>query len=317
MLSRLPKSKQHDLEAIEKYRFIYNFLPHPIKKERAKLLSHRAVTIYCLILLAMFAFFRLAPKYFPGVLGYASNIKTYDLLELTNKRRESAGLGTLKMNDALSRAAQNKANDMFKKGYWAHVSPSGTEPWDFILAQSYDYSYAGENLAKNFNSSKEVVDAWYNSPSHRENLLNKNYTEMGFAVVNGVLDGYETTLVVQMFGKPRNPNQLASIEPEDEPAPAVEVAAVPQEVKAVSSTTLVPLKTAPIVSSTPVFDITFLSKTVALLFGGYVLSLLILDVWYSKLKNIPKFTGHTFAHFAFLLVALLGMWLVLAPGKIL
>jgi uncharacterized protein YkwD len=72
-------------------------------------------------------------------------------------------------------------------------SPDGTEPWDFILGEKYDYIYAGENLAKNFSTFDDVVEAWYNSPSHKENLLNKNYTEMGFAIVNGELNGYETT----------------------------------------------------------------------------------------------------------------------------
>ena len=41
-----------------------------------------------------------------------------------------------------------------------------------------------------------------NSTSHRENLLKKDYTDVGFAVVNGTLNGEQTTLVVQMFAKP-------------------------------------------------------------------------------------------------------------------
>ena len=135
-----------------------------------------------------------------GVLGYASNINSDELLKYTNQRRVDFGLEPLSMNSALSKAAQKKAEDMFKYGYWAHVSPTGTEPWSFILAQDYDYVFAGENLARNFSRSKDVVDAWFASPSHRENLLNRNYRDMGFAITNGVLDGYETTVVVQMFG---------------------------------------------------------------------------------------------------------------------
>jgi len=41
-----------------------------------------------------------------------------------------------------------------------------------------------------------------NSPTHKDNIVNSNYTEIGVAVIDGVLDGSETTLVVQFFGKP-------------------------------------------------------------------------------------------------------------------
>ncbi len=288
--------------------FIYHFLPHPHKKERAKLLSHKALSVYCLAVLVLFAFFKIAPRFLPGVLGYASNINTKDLFVYANKERGKAGLNDLKKNDSLSKAAQNKAKDMFANGYWAHVSPDGTEPWDFILAQNYDYSRAGENLAKNFNSSKEVVEAWYQSPSHRENLLNKNYTDVGYAVVDGVLDGYETTLVVQFFGTPRNPSYLAAVDTEPT---AAQVVKNPVELPSVLNSSL------PKASTVPTIDIAFLSRTFAVVFGGYLGLLLLLDIWYSKLKGIPKFTGHTFAHFAFLLLAVFGMWFALAPGKIL
>ena len=46
------------------------------------------------------------------------------------------------------------------------------------------------------------MTAWMNSPTHRDNVLRKDFTEVGFAVVDGTLGGEQTTLVVQMFGKP-------------------------------------------------------------------------------------------------------------------
>ncbi len=296
----------------EKYRFIHNFLPHPHHKTRAKLLSNKAVFTYSLLLVLILGLFNLIPKLMPGVLGYASNTSISELFSLTNKVRETAGLSDLKLNAELMTAAQNKAEDMFKDNYWAHVSPKGTQPWDFILAQHYDYSYAGENLAKNFNSSKEVVDAWYNSPSHRENLLNPKYEEIGFAVVNGVLDGYETTLVVQMFGKPRVPTTLAS---NNEEKQILENAAENK----VSAPALQPAVNLTISkgSTLAAVDVSSVSKYIGLVFGGFIISLLALDIWYSRRRSIPKFTGHTFAHLTLLVVALLGIWFVLAPGKIL
>ena len=200
-----------DPEAIEKYQFIHHFIPHAHHGTRAKLLSPKALFTYTLLIAFLFGMFKLIPYVMPGVLGYASNITVRELYDYTNQRRVGEGLTELKLNETLSIAARKKAEDMFEKDYWAHISPDGVEPWSFILAQGYDYAYAGENLAKNFHYSREVVEAWYRSPSHKENLMGRQYDEVGYAVVDGVLDGYETTLVVQMFGKSRTPTYLSLI----------------------------------------------------------------------------------------------------------
>ena len=66
-------------------------------------------------------------------------------------------------------------------------------------------------MARDFAESKAVVEAWMNSSTHRENLVNPKYKEVGFAVVNGEYGGYETTLVVQMFGtKAGSPPSVAA-----------------------------------------------------------------------------------------------------------
>ncbi|MBA3284597.1 MAG: CAP domain-containing protein, partial [Nitrosopumilus sp.] len=146
------------------------------------------------------------------------------LYDLTNQEREKAGLQPLTYNDKLAQAAQQKANDMFAKNYWAHYGPNNENPWQFILGAGYDYEYAGENLAKNFLFSKGVVDAWMNSPTHKENMVRKEYTDIGFAVVNGMLNGEETTLVVQMFGTPQSGiAQVPAKKPETVEKPVVNV----------------------------------------------------------------------------------------------
>jgi len=198
----VPKWRK-DPKSIKKYQFFYYFLPHSQKKTRSKLLSSKFFLSYILLLLIPIFGLNFSSNIFPGVLGYASNISIESLFEETNKIRIENNIQAVKLNKDLSNAAYNKALDMFKNNYWSHISPSGTEPWDFILASDYDYIYAGENLAKNFYNSNDVVKAWFDSPSHKDNLLNTNYQEVGFAVVNGVLNGFKTTLVVQMFGQPR------------------------------------------------------------------------------------------------------------------
>src|SRR3989338_3146739 len=138
----------------------------------------------------------------PKILGFATNIYTKEVIDLTNKERVKAGLEVVKESVTLDKVAQAKAEDMFVKNYWAHASPEGVMPWFFFQKEEYHYLYAGENLARDFYTSGAVVAAWAASPSHRDNLLSKNYKEIGVAVVNGLLDNRETTLVVQVFGTP-------------------------------------------------------------------------------------------------------------------
>lgn len=137
------------------------------------------------------------------VLSYATDINQSTIIALSNNQRKANGQTQLKESSTLDQVAALKAADMFKYDYWAHVSPTGVTPWFWYDQVDYKYIYAGENLARDFDTSSAVVTAWMNSPGHRENLLSPNYTEIGVAVVNGDLLGHETTLVVQEFGKPQ------------------------------------------------------------------------------------------------------------------
>ena len=89
---------------------------------------------------------------------------------------------------------------MIDNNYFAHVSPQKKSPWYWIEKNEYDYTYAGENLAINFTNSEDQQKAWMDSPLHKKNILNPNYDEIGVAVKRGVVEGKETTVVVQMFG---------------------------------------------------------------------------------------------------------------------
>lgn len=144
----------------------------------------------------------------PSVLAYATSMNSGDLLTYTNQRRAKAKLSNLKVNSRLTKAAQTKANDMANRNYWSHNTPDGTPPWTFISNADYSYSKAGENLACGFNLSKEVIDGWYASLSHRENLLHPDYTEVGFGITDadnykcGDLSASKRTIIVAMYGTP-------------------------------------------------------------------------------------------------------------------
>lgn len=181
------------------------FLPHPETHQKSPLISWHFLFIYLLLFILLRAGFELVSLSKPGVLGTSSTITAKEIVEETNKARQQKGLSPLQPNQALAIAAETKARNMFEENYWAHFSPTGRDPWQFILRAGYRFSYAGENLARNFSTSEDVVTAWMASSAHRDNILNSQYQDIGIAVVDGVLNGQKTTLVVQMLGKTFQP----------------------------------------------------------------------------------------------------------------
>ena len=124
------------------------------------------------------------------------------LSTLTNEERGKNNLPELAENPLLNLAAQRKAEDMASKSYFAHNSPDGKTSWYWFDQVGYQYSFAGENLAVNFSDSKDVTEAWMNSPTHKENIIRAGYTEVGTGVANGMYEGKETIFVAQMYGRP-------------------------------------------------------------------------------------------------------------------
>jgi hypothetical protein len=132
------------------------------------------------------------------VLG--ANIATNVLVDLANENRVKNNVVPLTRNHKLDQAANLKVSDMIERQYFAHFSPDGTTPWSFMLESGYDFLYAGENLAINYNDPRSVDEAWMNSPTHRENLLNQNFRDVGIATREGTYQTGNSVYVVQMFG---------------------------------------------------------------------------------------------------------------------
>ncbi|MDB5244454.1 MAG: hypothetical protein JWN18_324 [Parcubacteria group bacterium] len=124
------------------------------------------------------------------------------LVDLTNGDRTSDRLGNLTISPTLTLAAQAKADDMAAHSYFAHTSPDGKNSWYWFNQAGYTFLYAGENLAVDFSDSVDVEHAWMNSPTHRENILNEHFSQIGIATAEGTFEGHPTTFVVQMFGTP-------------------------------------------------------------------------------------------------------------------
>jgi len=127
------------------------------------------------------------------------------IVKYSNEYRQNNKLPPLLENSKLILSAEKKAQDILDNEYFEHISPSGVGVGDLGLEVKYDYILIGENLAMgNFKDSRELVDAWMESPGHRANILNSNYTETGVAVKKGFFDGKEVWVAVVHFGTPKN-----------------------------------------------------------------------------------------------------------------
>jgi len=171
-----------------------NFQPHSLQK--AAMVGMLVLTLITFSVVNLQSILWLASEYLVAAVLPAV------VLEETNASREREQLPTLRRNSELDEAARLKAENMAEVGYFSHWSPDGISPWHWFEEVGYSYAHAGENLAVHFTDSTAVVDAWLNSPSHRANILNEQYTEMGIGTAVGQFEGYDTVFVVQLFGAP-------------------------------------------------------------------------------------------------------------------
>ncbi len=185
--------------------FFHLFHPRRSNNLRAKILHpDLLLAIFAVFIIVGLCLHQLPAKLKSNgkILGYTSAITVEETYNQINQKRMENGLPKLRINPALSEAALAKAQDMLNRQYWSHQSPQGVQPWDFIKASGYEYGVAGENLARDFNLTSDMVNAWMDSKTHRDNILHPRYVDTGIAVVDGVYEGVETTLVVQFFGRP-------------------------------------------------------------------------------------------------------------------
>lgn len=141
-----------------------------------------------------------------GVLAYSTNVSAQSLLIDSNQARQTNGQAALRGNPQLDAAAQAKAQDMANQNYWSHITPDTQTPWRFIDATGYNYQKAGENLAYGFSTSQEVITGWMSSPTHKANVLDSQYQDVGFGIVNSpnYLNKGPETIVVALYGTPAN-----------------------------------------------------------------------------------------------------------------
>ncbi len=229
-------------------------------------------------------------------LGDQVNFTPEQIIQETNKKRQEVGLPTLRTDDMLMLSARTKGQDMLNKDYWAHAGPNGETPWLFFTQNGYEYKYAGENLARDFDSASEAVEAWISSPTHRENLFSSKYQDIGVAVVEGDFNGKAIVIVVQHFG-----TRIGIIPPPE----------LTKHIESAPITLAEFPKTQGIEMSA--FD---LKRNLSVGILGFLLSVLLVDAIVIYNSKAIRISGRNLAHFGFL-ASLVIFLILITKGNIL
>lgn len=288
------------------------FTPHAGNNFRARLLHNSGIFAVLGIILVGNIFLRLLDSPAIHILGFTSSVTIDEVVRATNAQRLQAGLKQLAYNEKLADAARRKAANMLSEDYWAHNSPSGKSPWIWFKDAGYNYVFAGENLAKDFGSTDRLISAWMASTTHKENIINPKYSEIGVAVVPGNLQGSDTVLVVQLFGTQsggtvvtESTNTVAEVKGQ------TIAQLVPPEVEILQVTpTSSPLAVVP-----PRWNKFTLARTLNLVTTALFMLVLMLDLYLAQSHNLVRRVGNNWAHIIFINIILLSTVIVNA-GKI-
>ena len=289
----------HAIETVA--HFVY---PRRSNDHKAKVLHSSSLFLLALFLAVFHFLLSYSPKVGVKILGYAANISPARVVELTNEKRAEAGLSSLEYSSVLEAAAKEKGEHMLEYNYWSHVAPDGTEPWIFFTDAGYRYRYAGENLARDFSNPQSAIDAWMASPSHKENLLSAKYSEIGIAVVEGDLNGTDTTIIVQLFG-----TQIAGASSDIQIAEAKSTETTSAAVLTTPAPTLfeeeqIITQTEPVMEEASNLKVTFspfdTTRTVSLFAIVSLAGVMLVDTFVVSKKKISRIGGRAFAHLAFL-----------------
>ncbi len=174
------------------------FVPSEKNHHTPYLLGRYALIIYIIVILLF--------NFVATQLNFANVTASFEiqaLLQEHNNERLKRGLESVQINPLLSSSAYQKGIAMLNSNCWSHYCPDGKDWRDYFVEGGYDYLHAGENLAEGFSTVSGVMSAWMNSETHRANILNREFKEIGFAVITGNYQGKENnTIIVVHFGTP-------------------------------------------------------------------------------------------------------------------
>lgn len=173
------------------------FLPHSLHPRRLMFYTVAAIAVKMILFILIFTY--------PIEVWLSPDIaqeQSKQIIKLTNEFRATKNIFPLKENSLLDQAAYAKVQDMLVNQYFDHISVTKKGLSDWLKISGYKYSVGGENLAMGFLSADDVMQSWLASPSHRANLADPEFKEIGTNVVAGAFMGADTTLAAQIFAAP-------------------------------------------------------------------------------------------------------------------
>lgn len=114
-----------------------------------------------------------------------AKIDQASIVAAINAARAAHALPPVFPDARLDDAARDRMDEMLDLSYWQHRSPDGTSPFRWLRSRGFDYRVAGENLAAGFETAGVVLESWLESPGHRANVLSREYSRIGVAVIDG------------------------------------------------------------------------------------------------------------------------------------
>jgi uncharacterized protein YkwD len=110
------------------------------------------------------------------------------LFNSVNSVRSQYGIGPLSLNPSLSNIARSRGMDMINRNYFSHTTPDGKNIFIILNENGFCWQIAGENiyqcLPTGMGSESAILSTWMASPSHRDNLLNGAFNQVGIGIVD-------------------------------------------------------------------------------------------------------------------------------------
>jgi uncharacterized protein YkwD len=104
------------------------------------------------------------------------------VIELMNTARTAAGMSGVTVDPLLTQAAAAHCADMLTTDVLTHTGTDGSQPWDRLDRVGYNWGNVGENVLYRWDASPEgAFDQWWNSPGHKANMMNADFTQTGVA----------------------------------------------------------------------------------------------------------------------------------------
>ncbi|HAA31903.1 MAG TPA: hypothetical protein DCE56_34645 [Cyanobacteria bacterium UBA8553] len=138
----------------------------------------------------------------PELIARANRSYNNQLLFLINSERRKVGALPLRINSNLTQAALGQSQDMATRNFFSHTGSNGSQLSVRVSATGYNWSAVAENIAAGQSTPSQVFQSWLNSPSHKQNMLNPTYRDVGFGYASNTLSTYKTYWTAT-FAKPR------------------------------------------------------------------------------------------------------------------